>query len=374
MKRGRRMLAVLAIAGGMLLTLETARGQSVVFVDVDGTGANDGASWCDAFNNPQGALAAAISGDTIRVAAGTYMPDGGYTPVGGSHVAGSGNRTATFQLVSGVTLEGGYAGCGEPDPDERDIELHDTILSGDLNGDDAPDFASNDENSYHVIMASGADETAVLDGFIITAGNADGSPPNDRGAGICGGGGAPTIRNCAITRNRAGNGGAAIHDTDGDITDCTISENVVVFGTGAGLEECDGTIRQCTISANVARWGAGLYNCLATIEDCTITDNSADVAGGGLAFCNGMITRCMVSGNASGNAGGVVFGCDGTIINCVISGNTAAIEGGGLSQCASNVVNSTITGNSNTFGNLGGAVANCTGGFTNCIFWDNTNP
>jgi hypothetical protein len=30
-----------------------------------------------------------------------------------------------------------------PDPDARDIELYETILSGDLNGDDKPNFTDN---------------------------------------------------------------------------------------------------------------------------------------------------------------------------------------------------------------------------------------
>ncbi|MHC4440854.1 MAG: hypothetical protein ACYS3S_26190, partial [Planctomycetota bacterium] len=48
----------------------------------------------------------------------------------------SGDRTVAFQLKKGVTLRGGYAGFGEPDPNAREISLYETILSGDLNGDD----------------------------------------------------------------------------------------------------------------------------------------------------------------------------------------------------------------------------------------------
>ena len=49
---------------------------------------------------------------------------------------GSGDRDATFELVSGVALRGGYAGFGAPDPDVRDIARFQTILSGDLAGND----------------------------------------------------------------------------------------------------------------------------------------------------------------------------------------------------------------------------------------------
>jgi hypothetical protein len=86
---------------------------AVLYVDDDAPGANDGSSWENAYNFLQDALTAA---DTlprpveIRVAQGTYKPDqgAGITP---------GDREATFQLVNGVTIKGGYAGFGEPESD-----------------------------------------------------------------------------------------------------------------------------------------------------------------------------------------------------------------------------------------------------------------
>ena len=99
-----------------------------IYVDADATGANDGSSWENAYNHLQDALADANSSAKpvqIRVAQGIYKPDQGVgiTP---------GDREATFQLISGVAIRGGYAGFGEPDPNTRDIECYPTILSGDL--------------------------------------------------------------------------------------------------------------------------------------------------------------------------------------------------------------------------------------------------
>ena len=65
----------------------------------------------------------------LFVTGGVYKPDQGAGQV-------PGDREATFQLPDGVTLEGGYAGCDEPDPEERDIALLETILSDDLAGND----------------------------------------------------------------------------------------------------------------------------------------------------------------------------------------------------------------------------------------------
>ncbi|MHC4346802.1 MAG: hypothetical protein ACYSUP_19210, partial [Planctomycetota bacterium] len=78
------------------------------------------------------------------------------------------DRTATFQLKNGVLIKGGYAGFGEPDPNSRDIEVYETILSGDIGF-----VGYNFDNSFHIVTSSYTDSTAVLDGFIITAGNAN---------------------------------------------------------------------------------------------------------------------------------------------------------------------------------------------------------
>ena len=106
------------------------RGQGrVIYVDDDAAGAGGGSSWTDAFVHLQDALAAAQAGDEIHVAQGVYRPDRG---VGLT----LGDRDASFDPVGGTTLAGGYAGLGEADPNEWDVERYETILCGDLHGDD----------------------------------------------------------------------------------------------------------------------------------------------------------------------------------------------------------------------------------------------
>ena len=203
MRKRTSILTALLLVGW--LVPGAVQGQTTWYVDDDARLVGDGTSWPTAYKFLQDALAVAAAGDEIHIASGTYKPDrdeaGNVTP---------GDRTETFQLITGVALYGGHRGCpgadcGSGNPDERDIDLYETILSGDLNGDGAPVScthncafyggrcidgfciieANNSENSYHVVTGSYTDETAVLDGFTITGGNADGAyPHDDRGAAL----------------------------------------------------------------------------------------------------------------------------------------------------------------------------------------------
>ena len=149
----------------------------VVFVDASATGGNNGSSWTDAFTELQAALDVAVEGDEVWVAAGRYTPD--YDVGTGVH---TGSRDAAFLATAGVGIYGGFAG-GEVYKHHRDLAANATILSGDLAGNDGPGFANNGENSYHVVAATsgGAGTSAVLDGFTIASGNADGTFPANTG-------------------------------------------------------------------------------------------------------------------------------------------------------------------------------------------------
>ena len=154
----------------LMIGLCTASVGKTIYVDDDATGLNNGSSWADAYNYLQDAMADANDSEKpveIRVAKGVYMPDQGVSQT-------LGDQEATFQLINRVTLKGGFAGFGEPDPDDRNVAIYATILSGNLNGD---------WNSYHVVTGSYTNETAVLDGFIITGGNANGPQLEDEQPG-----------------------------------------------------------------------------------------------------------------------------------------------------------------------------------------------
>ena len=105
----------------MIVTLAASvHAGSVLYVDDDASPDGDGRSWDTAYRFLQDALVTASSGSIaeIHVAQGIYNPDSD-----DANPDGTGNREATFQLLNGITLMGGYAGIGANDPDERDIEF-----------------------------------------------------------------------------------------------------------------------------------------------------------------------------------------------------------------------------------------------------------
>ena len=328
-----------------LLTVAGAtQAQTTYYVDDDGTSTTC-TGWGDACPDLQTALGLAVSGDQIWVAIGIYEPTTGT------------DRTATFELISGVAIYGGFDGT-ETSLGERAGLFDQTILSGilvpeddippgpgggtpgetcDLAGainygetdfdttgaltdgpgdclatqdvwyihtagytgdlvvslcdntyydtvlaiydtgvcppttllkcnDDLCDLQSkltvpvvedNDYlilvggidgetgageisisyetgvNSYHVVTGNGIDSTAVLDGFTITGGKANGEEDlNSMGGGMFNSYASPTVVNCRFRENRANGHGGGIGNWSTSfpsVTNCTFSENSIEY-------------------------------------------------------------------------------------------------------------------------------------------------
>ena len=204
--RTRAPLLVLYI----FLTTASASAQTGWYVDDGGDTENGCTSWEDACPELQTALGLASDGDQIWVAIGTYKPD--YNITTGQH---TGDREASFQLISGVALYGGFDGTEESLEDRAGL-FDDTIFSGDLMDNDDPATFPWDpsyyDNSKLLVAGVEGDDSAFLDGFKVTAASGAGGAMNGGMALHC-----TFHRNAAFDDCGGMNGGTAVN--------CTFSEN-----------------------------------------------------------------------------------------------------------------------------------------------------
>lgn len=271
------------------------RGSSIWYVNSLQTGIADGLAWETAFSDLQSAFDVATSGDQIWVATGTYVP----TDLGGS----TDSRDASFRLIDGVAIYGGFFG-DEIDLTQRDPVAYPTILSGDVLQDDQSG-GSNLENVRHVVLGSGTLSTScILEGFVIRAGNAD---------GVDGGGGlfvsstaGPEIRWCLFANNTSDSNGGAIVVSEGSsltIQTCRIEGNQAGFGGGV---HNSGTmlISNSLISTNIANSAGGAFvsqgpTASLRINNCSVIQNTAEHSTGGVLIESGALTlvNSIVWGN-----------------------------------------------------------------------------
>ena len=291
---------------------------------------------CDSWANA-GDLQYALSyfvdtGYEIWAKAGTYTPRDG---------DGNPTRNATFYLMDGKALYGGFAGA-ETNRSDRDPQANVTVLSGDLNGDDGAGFANRGDNALHVVTLSGG----RIDGVTITAGQADGSDSESIGGGILiSGGVAPVVNNVCLTDNYAVNGGGLYAEFGAApiLSDVSFEGNAAAAAGGGLYAGTDASPLLCgvTFSTNIAGTAGGMMvengSAKARLANVTFCGNQAtntdSFAAGGLLVGSGIaaLTNCTFSGNDSAStafisAGGIGSGMGGTVHigNTIVAGNTSA--------------------------------------------------
>jgi len=319
--------------------------QGIAYVDDTAPGADNGSSWRDAYRSLQAALAATGPGCEIRVAQGLYTPTSIRSPLA---------RNATFRLVNGVKLLGGYAGYGASDPDERDIQAYTTFLSGNVGAVD-----DEEDNCYTVVSSSHCDASTILDGFTITDGQANGA-------------------NTQVVDQRTAGGGMYNEESDLTVRNCTFSHNTATWGGGVFNTSSDPVFEDCTFILNHADMGGGMDNSMSEpdLTRCHFAENSAVGDGGALSldYAWPRLTDCRFVLNLAARGGAIASTSDPIMTNCVFGQNQATEEGGALriSGGEPQLTNCALIGNRSN--KQGGAVF-CQNGaeptLINCTFTDN---
>ena len=342
-----------------------------------GSDTNSGLNWNDALQTVQTALDRTTTGDVIWVAKGTYYPDDGANQT-------DDDRTSTFTLKEEVKLYGGFSGT-ETALSERNIASNETILSGDLDQNDAG--TPTGTNAYHVVShANGFTRETVINGFTISGGLANGTDARDKkGGGMILEFADLTIENCIIQGNEAEADGGGIYDESCTflLTSSRISGNTAAQGGGIfNIFDAMPEITDCIFNGNTATSGAGAFNtqALPSYKNCSFELNSAGISGGGMLndTASGDVINTMFKGNSAANGAGAynINFASPFFTNCLFTGNNASSTGGGIDnsvEAAPTLTNCTFSGNS--AGSDGGAIFNS--GSTvninarNVIIWNN---
>ncbi len=290
----------------------------------------------------QAGIDAALDGDTVLVAPGTYVENIDFL--------GKAITVVSEQGPDVTIIDGG----SPPDPDVGSV----------------------------VTFESGEGLDSILEGFTVTNGTGSLFP----GQGYNGGGifthfSSPTITGNIITGNLllydySHGGGIFINNASPTVTGNTISGNQAAAGGGIDFQfNCFSIVADNLINRNTGTYfGGGItvsYDCDPVIRNNDISDNVSNsptgYGGGGILVagnCSPTITGNTIRGNSTFNCGGGIDIREDShpvISDNSITGNTAALWGGGL-YClgasgiqAPTVTNNIFTGNSADGG--GGAIS-----------------
>lgn len=318
---------------------------SVIYVDQNATGTNDGTNWTDAFDDLQEAIALSVFGDEIWVAEGTYKPTTGTS------------RTISFEIKNGTKIYGGFNGA-EATLNERNVALNVTVLSGEIGTG-----AAND-NSYRVVRFNNVANQTRLDGFTITSAYNNSS----YGGGAVSVASSPIIANCIFAGNYSSEGGGALnHSTSGILTleNCLFDGNVGNTYGGGALRLYAGTVNisNCYFKSNQSNTYGGaifIYNSVVNVSNSVFAGNTSQSSGSGIRVGDeGTIhlSNSLFVGNYS-NTSTTIYASTfsnsspHTIKNCTVAHNMQ-LNSGGSSTASTIALNSeaTVT-NSIIYGNI----------------------
>ncbi|WP_461485126.1 hypothetical protein, partial [Pedobacter sp.] len=349
----------------------------------------DGTTWANAYVSLQDAIGNSVNGDEIWVAKGVYKPSVAPNLLSIT----SGTQDYTFMVPEGVKLYGGFKGDGTDNITTRDFVTNETILDGDLNGnDDGDDFAKKTDNVFHVVtIVAHSTNTFVVDGFTVQNGYATG---------------AKLTQVNAVNYYSFYGGGIFLREAGGTFRNMVVKNNIVNANTASSSAYGGGLFTAGTKDINIENalfignkslnTGAGLSYAGAlyiaipntTLNNVTFDANEVKSYGGAISLGSGnsIIKNTKFFNNISAANGGAIYitaaTTKATFINNLLYNNEAkAASAGGALYVANgtvNLINNTVFGNKATtapnangggvyINNLATAILNA----QNTIFLDN---
>jgi hypothetical protein len=286
---------------GEQLDIGAIEGDASIIIHVQPNGTGDGSSW----NTATSDLAAALSTENAKV----YVAAGIYRPTGGA------DRSASFEIASGVRAYGGFRPeLGITELANRTSEAR-TIISGDIG------IAGDHSDNSHVLIRPGAETgEAQLDMFEFI--NARGAPGQPGGA-IVSSGFSLRIANCRFEDNHSDESGAALRADDAstrtEVENCVFLDNVSAKSGGAIWARGQLTVRRGEFRGNRAASGGAVR-----------------LDGGSARFSNSLFARNTALAATDMAGGGAIeaVNADVTFVNCTVADNrvlgAAVAAGGGL--------------------------------------------
>jgi hypothetical protein len=360
---------------------------SRIYVNHAAGGANNGASWTDAYTSLETGIDNAFPGDELWVARGTY------TPSSTNELVNNTSRYRHFRLPNSVSVYGGFV-SGQTDTAQRSSYgiggTNETILTGDLNGDDnytVTPWTGVSENSYHVIYHPAGTcmgLTSRLNGCTIKGGYA-----NSTGVDADGGGmyltESTSIRfnRVNLINNYSADDGAALYldnaaNNDSSrvyFTDLNVKSNIAAGDAAMYLTDDSESVysyvtlqdNRCTNNGGALHFKTNAFGFLGFVSVLNNAATGVTAQGGGIyaagASTNLQLSNVTITGNSASGAtnemggGGIaIYNATASIDNGTISNNTATIDGGGMLVSTGATVTITNTTISNNTADDGGGV------------------
>jgi len=335
--------------GGKAITVQGVEGSYVTAID----------------GNQNGAVVTFSSGEgELSVLSGFRVKNGNNSDTygGGIYCYGSSPMISNCDVAENVAYYGGGIGCtasSSPTIVDCDVYFNQAIWDG------GGVYCQDDSNPL------------VMDSYISM---------NDAiwdGGGVAFGYCSPIFVETDISENNAPHGAGVWchHSTSFSFIDCDFSENQATGNGGAFHIDSSGPgciILDSSIQDNFAERGAGVYlhSSSPTLFMSSITNNVASTKGGGIDCSGGsspVVERCIIGHNQANFGGGIASNASSPVlINSVIGGNTATSLGGGIYGIGSSSMSLTHCTIADNTTERGGGVY-CSDGssadLVNCILW-----